>query len=257
MKRITVWLIPAIALLCVTAANGAAMDKATSVVRDYTDTVAPADQQAYEAGIKSYNQCLAQHGFTYSWTAWVHETGDVYSYSYVTDPLSWSDFDAMHEAGKPCDDTFRSQVNPHLKGESSAFMQGSPELRNLRWDNSKQPGLIEVTNFKLKSGQRMAFVGAVKKIYAAAEKTKWAGHSMLNEIVDGGGDAPDFVLVVPAKNWADLGKELDPTLWGMLEGVYGKAETDTLRKTLSESVQDSSAHVDSYNADLSYRAKGK
>jgi hypothetical protein len=98
---------------------------------------------------------------------------------------------------------------------------------------------------------------AAKKIYAAAKKTKWTGYSMLNEVVDGGEGAPDFLLVSPAKNWADLGKEIDPTLWKMLENVYGKADADALRKTLREATQESPSHVDSYNAGLSYRPTGK
>ncbi|MEO5829643.1 MAG: hypothetical protein ABIQ36_03650 [Rhodanobacter sp.] len=256
MKRKTVWLMPAIACLCIGAAQAAGADK-TNIVRDYTDTVAPADQQAYESGIKSYNECLAQHGFKYSWATWVHETGDTYSYSYTTDPVAWADFDAMHETSKACDATLRAQVNPHLKGESSAFMQGDPELSNLPAATLGTPALIEVTYFKLKPGQRMAFIDAVKKIYAAAKKSKWAGHSMTNEVIHGGAGAPDFLLVSPSKNWAELGTEMDPTVWKMLEGVYGKAEADAIRKTIRDSVQDSSSHVDSYNAELSYKAAGK
>lgn len=256
MKRMSVWLVPAMAVLCMGSVQAAAKDSA-NIVRDYTDTVAPSDQQAYEAGIKSYNQCLAQHGFKYTWTSWVHETGDVYSYSYVTDPMTWAGFDAMHEAGKACDATFRTQVNPHLKGETSVFMQGDPELGNLPDNALGTPALIEVTYFKLKPGQRQAFMDAAKKIYAAAKKSRWEGRSILNEVIDGGDGAPDFLLVSPAKNWADLGKELDPTLWKMLENVYGKADADALRKTLRDAIQESPSHVDSYNAELSYRPSGK
>lgn len=256
MKRMTVWLAPAIALLCIGSVQAAAKDK-TNVVRDYTDTVAPADQQAYEAGIKSYNQCLAEHGYKYRWTSWVHETGDVYSYSYVTDPLAWASFDAMHEAGKACDTTFRTQVNPHLKGESSVFMQGDPELSHMPAGTLGTPALIEVTYFKLKPGQRQAFTDAARKIYGAAEKSKWTAHSMLNEVVEGGDGSPDFLLVSPGSNWADLGKEMNPGLWKMVEGVYGKADADALRQTIRDSLQDSSAHVDSYNAGLSYKPGGK
>jgi len=256
MKRMSVWLAPAVAVLCLGSVQAAAKDQA-NIVRDYTDTVAPADQQAYEAGIKSYNQCLAQHGFKYAWTSWVHETGDVYSYSYVTEPMTWASFDAMHDAGKACDATFRTQVNPHLKGETSVFMQGDPEFSHLQAATLGTPALIEVTYFKLKPGQRQAFKDAAKKIYAAAEKTKWTGYSMLNEVVDGGDGAPDFLLVSPAKSWADLGKEIDPTLWKMLENAYGKAQADALRKTLREATQESPSHVDSYNAELSYRPTGK
>lgn len=256
MKRMSVWLVPAIVVLCMASVQAAASDTA-NIVRDYTDTVAPADQQAYEAGIKSYNQCLAQHGFKYTWTNWVHETGDVYSYSYVTDPMTWASFDAMHEAGKACDATFRTQVNPHLKGETSVFMKGDPELGNLPENALGTPALIEVTYFKLKPGQRQAFMDAARKIYAAAKKSGWASHSMLNEVIDGGEGAPDFLLVSPAKNWADLGKEMDPTLWKMLEKSYGKADADALHKTMRDAIQGSPSHVDSYNAELSYRPSGK
>jgi hypothetical protein len=253
MKRVTAWLLPAIALLCVTGVQAAAGDKA-NVARDYTDTVAPADQQAYEAGIKSYNQCLGEHGFKYTWTSWTHETGDVYSYSYVSDPLTWASFDAMHEAGKACDAIFRAQVNPHLKGESSVFMRGDPELSNMAAGMQTPPAMIEVTYFKLKPGQRQAFIDAAKKIYVAAGKSKWAGRSMLNEVMDGGEGSPDFLLVSPGRNWADIGREENPTLWKMVEGVYGKADADALHKTIRDSIQTSSAHIDSYNAELSYKA---
>jgi hypothetical protein len=181
----------------------------------------------------------------------------VYSYSYVSDPLTWASFDAMREAGKACDAVFRAQVNPHLKGESSVFMRGDPELSNMAGGMRTPPPLIEVTYFKLKPGQRQAFVDAAKKIYVAAGKSKWAGRSMLNEVVDGGENAPDFLLVSPGSNWADLGNELDPDLWKMVEGVYGKADADALHKTIRDSIQTSSAHVDSYNAGLSYKAAGK
>jgi hypothetical protein len=163
----------------------------------------------------------------------------------------------MHEAGKACDATFKAQVNPHLKGETSVFMQGDPELRNMPAGRLGVPALIEVTYFKLKPGHREAFKDAARKIYVAAEKSKWAGHSMLNEVVEGGEGSPDFLLVSPGSNWADLGKEMNPGLWKMVEGVYGKADADALRQTIRDSIQDSSAHVDSYNAELSYKAAGK
>ena len=100
MKTPILCLAIALALSCAGAAMAADNSSKVTVVRDYTDIVAPSDQAAYEAGIKSFNQCLSQHGFKYTWTAWTHETGDTYAYSYVTDPLPWAAFDAMHTAGK-------------------------------------------------------------------------------------------------------------------------------------------------------------
>jgi hypothetical protein len=258
MKSSTLWLALAVTLTCATALHAADTSKA-AVIRDYTDSVAPADQQAYEAGIKSFNQCLSQHGFKYTWTAWTHETGDTYSYSYTSDPLPWASFDAMQAAGKACDQSIRTNVNPHLKSETSAFIEIKPELSHTPKGMSMQSPLIEVIYFKLKPTHeaREAFIDVVKKISAAAEKSKWPHYFSLGAVMAGGGDAPDFILVLPSKSWAELGQEPDPTVWGMVENVYGKDEAQSMRKSLNDAIVEQSSHVDSYNAELTYQASGK
>jgi hypothetical protein len=85
MKNVSPFLAITIATLCASAVPAADKKDAT-IVRDYTDIVAPADQAAYETGIKRFNQCLAQHGYKFAWTAWLHETGDTYTYSYTDVP---------------------------------------------------------------------------------------------------------------------------------------------------------------------------
>lgn len=255
MKSMASWLASGVALLCLAGVQAAETPK-TNVIRDYSDTVAPADQLAYEAGIKSYNRCLNQHGFKYTWTAWTHETGNTYTYSYISPPGSWSSFDAMQVAGKACDASFKSEVNPHLKGETSAFMVIMPELSLMPADMGTPSALMDVTYFTLKPGHDAdeAFTSAVKKIIAAAEKSHWPGHAVLMRIRGGDQGAPDYILASPYKSWADLGAEPDPPLWKMLENVYGKQDAAALRKSLNDAIQDESSHVDSYNADLTYPA---
>lgn len=254
MKHTLLWLAASMALTCALAAQAA--DNKTTVIRDYTDTVAPADQEAYEAGTKAFNQCLGQHGFKYTWTAWVHETGDTYSYSYTSDPLPWSAFDAMREAGKACDAALRTNVNPHLKSETSAFLKQHPELSYFPGNTASNWPLIEVIVFKLKPGHEPheAFVDVLKKIAEAAQKAKWPNHYIVHEVMDAGDDAPDFLVVLPAKSWADLGKDPDTPLWTMVESAYGKADAQAMRKSLNEAMLSESAHVDSYSAELTYKA---
>lgn len=258
MNSITPRLALSFTLLCAAGAQ-AADTTGQNIVRDYTDSVAPAEQQAYEAGMKNFNACLHQHGFKYTWTAWLHETGNTYAYSYVSDPLSWESFDAMSAAGKACDPVLRTAVNPHLKSEVSAFFELAPELSHMPKVASPASALIEVTYFKLKPGHEAsdAFKAAAKKIAAAAEKSHWAVNYMIGEVREGDENAPDFILVIPAKSWADLGKEPDPSVWKMVENVYGKDSGQAIRKSINDVVQSESAHVDSYSADLTYAAAAK
>ena len=74
MKVLTVCVVAALAATAVGSAFAADPDKAV-VMRDYTDTVAPAHQQAYEAGLKAYNQCLREHHVKFSEPTVTHETG--------------------------------------------------------------------------------------------------------------------------------------------------------------------------------------
>jgi hypothetical protein len=258
MKSITPWLALSFTLLCASGVQAQEANGST-IMRDYTDVVAPADQQAYEAGVKNFNQCLHQHGFKYTWTAWIHETGDTYTYSYTSEPLPWGSFDAMDVAGKACDQALRTAINPHLKSETSAFFEVMPELSHMPKGMQQASALIEVTYFKLKPGHEASetFAAAVKKIAAAATKSNWPVDYMFGRIREGDDGAPDFVLVSPAKSWADLGKDPDPDVWKMVENVYGKEAGQAIRKSVNDVIANVSSHVDSYSADLTYTATGK
>ncbi|AND69313.1 hypothetical protein ATSB10_18590 [Dyella thiooxydans] len=258
MKRITAWLALVAGLFCVLGVQ-AADDSSPRVIRGYTDWVAPAEQQAYESGIKAYNQCLGEHGFKYAWMALNHETGDVYTYSYVSDPLSWADFDAMRDSGKACDASFRQNVNPHLKRETSGFMKVMPEMSYMPPGSDMGQGYIDVVLFTLKPGHEAneGFMTAVKKVTAAAHKAKWPNAYQIMQTVDSGEDAPDYILVSPSKDWADFGAEPNPTFWKMVANVYGDAQAKSLRKALNDAIKHVSAHVDRHNAELTYRPSGK
>jgi hypothetical protein len=80
---------------------------------------------------------------------------------------------------------------------------------------------------------------------------------MLTEVIDGGVGPPDFLLVGPSNSWADLGKQMDSTVLKMRDGVHGKTDTAAVRKTIRDSVQDSSTHIDRYREKLSCRPAGK
>jgi hypothetical protein len=76
-------------------------------------------------------------------------------------------------------------------------------------------------------------------------------------IRDGGDDAPDFVLVSPAKSWAELEKDADPSVWQMVEKVYGKEAGKAIRKSVNDALQSVTSHVDSYSEGLTYKPSGK
>lgn len=249
----------ALATMTVTCARAAEPQPQPSLVsREYTDVVAPADQAAYEAGIKAYHQCLRRHGFKYTWRAWTHETGDTHSYTYRTDALLWSAFDDMQASSKACDDTLHTYVNPRLKSESSAFIEPLPAMSHRPAGGagaaSDEP-IAEVNYFKLKNGHepQETFVTVMQKVAAAAEKAHWNFYFAMSTLRDADANAPEFIMVVRSKNWGEVGRMPDTPMWSMVEKVYGKDEAQAMRKSLNEAFLYETARIDSYNAELSYQ----
>lgn len=256
MKILTACVCSALALSAVTSAYAADTNKAM-VTRDWSDTVAPADQNAYEAGVKAYNQCLRDNGVKYDEVAYTHETGDTYKYSYVTGPYTWADFDTLRTQSKPCDAVWRSQANPHLKGETSAFFVDEPDMSHMpaNWGkDDMRPPLIHVLYFTLNQGHAAdeAFTSVLKKAAAAANKSKWPYYYRVLAVQGGDEGSPDYLIVIPNKSWAEFGADPDPTFWKMVGNAYGQADVDAMRKSFGEAIKTSSDHVDSYSADLTY-----
>lgn len=258
MKTVATLLVLMLTVTC-TVCVRAADPGPTLVSREYTDVVAPAEQAAYEAGIKAYNQCLREHDFKYSWTAWVHETGDTFSYSYTTDPLPWAAFDAMHAAAQACDPVLRSSVNPHLKSEMSGFTQMHPELSHLSEGWRANEPFVEVNNIKLKPGHEPTgtFVDVMQKVTAAAEKTRWNYQYTISDVRDTDSNTPNFILAISSESWAELGKEPETPMWAMVATVYGKDTALAMRKSLNDALDYETNYIKSYSAELSYKASGK
>jgi hypothetical protein len=257
VKIITSCVAAAVALLGVGVSYAAETDK-SNVSWVFNDSVAPADQQAYENAIKSFNKCLGQHGVKTSWMAWAHETGDTYKYSYAAGPMSWADVDTLQESSKSCQEVWRSEGNAHLKSETAAFLVAIPELSRMPAKDAK-PSLINVTYFNLNNGRGAddAFTDGIKKITAAAEKTKWPLEYTLYRVRAADKDSPDYILISPYKNWAEYGIGPNPAVWKMLENANGKQEADAVRKSINDAVKEVSSHVNSYSDELTYHAPKK
>ncbi len=258
MKTLTVCVIAALAVSGITRAYAANAGK-TLVTIDYTDTIAPAEMQAYVAGIKAYTRCLREHGVEFNEYAVDHATGrDTYRISYYREPMTWAQRDQLGGGSARCKATFNTQVDPHLKSESSAVMVEEPEMSHLPAGGKSHapPQFLHVFNYTLKSGRaaNTAFSDAVKKIAAAAAKAKWPYYWEAAAIEGGGEGAPDYQLAVGGKNWAAVGTEPNPALWKMVAGVYGQADAGAIRKSLEGSIAKASDHFDKYDGDLSYIA---
>jgi hypothetical protein len=223
-----------------------------AVTRVYVIEVPPAQDHAFNEGMKSWVKCLHDQGSKQGFVAYDSETGSLGRYLFLLGHDAWAGMDVHDPADKACGPTFQTEVLPH-------FTQGYSEIAELNSKDSYMPTggddpppIQWVDVFRIKPGQTDAFHEAVGKFAAAAAKTHWMGHFAGYDIDGSGQGGEDFVLVWPNKNWADAGQEPKPSIKDLMESVYGKAAAHANRQKFLGAIAERWSDAWSFDKDLSY-----
>lgn len=224
-----------------------------------TDQVSPAQQQAYEAGIQKYNQCLNQNGFPLARTAWAQENGTLFTYAYISGPATWKSFDEVLAAEKACLPVKQSAVNPHLGSESRRFWSLTPEF-SIHYQDllTAVPPILELKYFAIKNGVKPSddFTGSISEFATAANKSTWKGQLMTWSSMDGDRGEPDYVVVRHYQSMADFGDKQDLNyvqFVTMLQQKLGKAKVAANLKAINDAIEDVYFDLYSYEAELSLK----
>lgn len=221
-----------------------------AVHRFYEITVAPAQDHAFQEGIKTWLQCLHQHGETHAMWAFDQITGNLDHYVFENDTTTWAAMDTHDMAGNACWPTFVSAVEPHTSKAVSWVAQDMPKLSHP--GAMKDMDYFYVASVKVKPGQGANYEEALGKFAAAADKTKWDANWEAMSVIAGGRGAADYNLVWPNKSWAEMGEDPSPSAKAMMEHVYGKVAAAANRKQYLAAIEHSWSSIYKYDKDLSY-----
>lgn len=223
-----------------------------SVDRVFVVVVPPAQDQAFNQGIKDWNKCLHDHGSTQTDLAYSAVTGDLDRYLFVEEHATWADMDNHEPAGKACGPIFVSEVLPHAGEAFSEISVLNPKETYMPESNPDPVPMLWVNAYRIKTGQAEAFGEVMAKFAAAAVKTHWQGHFAGYDVQGSGEGGLDFALVWPNRNWADIGQDPSPSIKDMMDSVYGKAASRALHGKYVAAIEAQWSEAWSYEKDLSY-----
>jgi hypothetical protein len=234
------------------AATGLAQAAAPSpVTRVYVVQVPPAQDHAFNVGMKAWEKCLRDHGTKQATYAYSAETGDITRYLFLNGYGNWAAMDTHEAAGKACGATFGTAVLPHvgtafsevavLNAKASYMPGGDPDPAPMLWADV----------YRIKPGQGMAFYGGLEKFAAAAAKINWEGHFAGYESEGSGQGGENFVIIWPNKSWADIGQDPNPAADDMMAKVYGMDGAESMHQQFLAAIAEHWSDAWSYNADLS------
>jgi hypothetical protein len=201
--------------------------------------------EEFRDGLKAYFGCYGENGGEKSYSVYSAETGKLGRYAITTGDHKWAAFDEQEEASKACSETFGEKVVPHMDGAKSLFRRYMAEQSRVK---EGEYNVFQVIDFKVDDSRR--FVDAVTKITEAAEEADW-GNFAWYDVHSSGGDAGNFHVVIPKKNFAgfDVGNK---PLWEMVEDVHGKETAGKLRTDLMETVEKDWSNIWEKQPELSY-----
>ncbi len=227
-----------------------AQDEPGTLARGFSLTIKPGMAQQFEEAYKQHIAWHRQQNDTWEWHTWQYETGERLGQYLVRTPgHHWEDFDAHAEFSAADTADFVAGAGQYVASVSSTFSRVLPKVS--RWlEGDARPAFVEVLTFRLRYGASGEFNYLIKKINEAINKSDWPVHYAWLTTVSGG-KLGTYTLVLPRKNWADF-KEPEKPFPAMLEGVYGRVETDKLLKAFSKSVLSESSQIARFRPDLSY-----
>jgi len=204
----------------------------------------------FEEALRQHLSFHRSNQDVWSWHTWQVVNGEGLGHYYLrTNGHRWEDFDAQADMRRSDWADFLTNVAPHLQSMASTIESVEPALSN--WPATvSRPTLVSVTRFELTFDGFRGFRGALEKLHQAMSEKAADRHYAWTSTVNGSG-GPEMTLLIPLGSWADL-EPRQPTLWTVIEDVFGPDQASVLRETIQAGVRSIHSSVVAYREDLSY-----
>lgn len=251
--RLSIRQLPIVGSVLLAAVLAAAQAAAAApVTRVFVVEVPPAQDQAFNQGLKSYEKCLRERGARHATYVYDSETGDTDRYLFLEHYGAWGGMDSRDPAGKACRSVFDSDMLPH-------FSRSFSEIAVLNAKDTYMPGgdadptpIMWVEAYRIKVGKADDFRDALGMLAGAAAKAHWDAHFSGWDIDGAGQGGEDFVLVWPNRSWAEVGHDPSPSAKDLMTSTYGKAAAEANHQKFLGAIAEHWSDAWSYDKDLSF-----
>lgn len=222
------------------------------IARVFVVQVPPAQDHAFNEGVKAWEKCLKDHGDKQATVAYDAVTGDLSRYLFLNRYTTWAAMDMREPAGKACRGIFATQLLPHVGSAYSDVSEFNAKDSYMPEDDTVPAPMMWVDAYRIKPGQGDDFKDSLAMFASAAAKAHWEGHFSGWDVNGAGQGGPHFVLVWPNKNWADVGQQPNPSTKDMMDSAYGKDAAKANHDKFMGAIAEHWSDGWSFDKDLSY-----
>ncbi|MBI1984446.1 MAG: hypothetical protein HYS61_09630 [Acidobacteria bacterium] len=230
-----------------------AQDQPGTVIEVIRIKPKPGMEKQFEAAGKEHVAWHRQKNDTWTWfVSQVMSGPRTGEYVAATPGHRWADFDTAPVSREEDQADAATRIGQYVDSIETLYVVSLP--KHSRPTEATTPSkYTTLVTIYVKQGMETEYLNAVSKLPAAMEKTNWPGHYNFATLANGG-EHPTFFLLLRRDKWADFAQPEKP-FEKMLEDAYGRAEADSILKTLDKSTAKVSSEMRAYRPDLSYVPK--
>ncbi len=204
----------------------------------------------FEEALKEHMNWLGQQNEAWTWGVWQRVTGKHLG-QYIVGSFGhrFEDFDARAELARANREHWQANVSQYVASASSRISVSRADISLPAEEEGFAP-YAWLVEHHLRVGTEDEFNYAAKKIHAAIKKTNWPVHYFWSQVINGG-HTPNFILVLPAQNWAGFNRPEKP-FPAMLEEALGRKGAESLIKLLNKITKAETSSIVAHRPDLSY-----
>jgi hypothetical protein len=211
-------------------------------------SVNPGAKAQFEEAIKQQMAARRGQNASWRWLAWEYVSGEVPRYCIASFGHDWSDFDLADAAGQAEEGRTAAAAALSSQPPVVQYFEHLDDVSNFG-SSTNVPTMAEVSLFQLHYGKNAQFYAALREIQQAMTR---AGTGQRFEWFElrSGGDAPQFMLLVPRNNWSAFDVST-ADLQDRLESVLGKKRTAKLFEQFASSIKSQQRSAVRLRPDLS------
>ncbi|MCA1751491.1 MAG: hypothetical protein LC670_06800 [Flavobacteriales bacterium] len=222
-----------------------AQDSERTILRMSEITVKQGHYPQFTEGVKKWKECYGENNGERGWNMWERVQGEGSVFVMTGIMQNWAEMDKKDPANKECYAVVMNFIMPHvekvnfnLAGTMPDISRTFPEDAELVWVWSVKVNNSTVFKENLESMS--------KAIVAREGKPRGVWYSFMG----GAHDAPDYMVSVPFKGYADLDESRD-NVWKIYEETAGKEKSDAMKASQREVIDVDWSYMYRLNKELS------
>jgi len=219
------------ALIASTTATLAQEQQDSHMLEITTVGVKIGHDMAFRESVKAYHECLVEHEYEGSWSAWRNIGGDGREYHFVSTMENWAEMDSVDEAGKTCWSEHYEGITSHVSSVSTRFARHMPGWSG----NAEGYDIVRLHHFRVEDNRN--FRETVETITGILKEADYEHLGTWYRNIGNDSNEPDYFVVAHYDDFAAM--DADRTSpYDAVVAAAGQDRADELWKQFGDALRD-------------------